>query len=51
MVTYRDEEGSVVEKYEGTWFEGRMHGTGKYTYADGGVYEGTRGDTRGRGAR
>jgi len=30
----------VVEKYEGDWFEGKMHGHGRYVYADSGVYQG-----------
>jgi hypothetical protein len=25
-VTYRGQDGSIVEKYEGDWYEGRMHG-------------------------
>uniref|UniRef100_A0A0G4H3Z3 MORN repeat-containing protein 5 n=1 Tax=Chromera velia CCMP2878 TaxID=1169474 RepID=A0A0G4H3Z3_9ALVE len=40
-VTYVSAKGSVVEeKYEGDWVNGKMHGHGKYIYADGGVYEG-----------
>ena len=30
----------VVERYEGQWNAGKMHGFGKYLYADGGLYEG-----------
>ena len=30
----------MVEKYEGDWYDGKMHGYGRYYYADGGVYEG-----------
>merc|ERR1719284_2219251 len=40
VVTYVSARGSVVEKFEGDWVNGKMHGHGKYQYADGGVYEG-----------
>ncbi|TYZ69179.1 hypothetical protein PybrP1_006161 [[Pythium] brassicae (nom. inval.)] len=30
-----------VSVYDGSWKDGRMHGEGKYTRADGGFYEGT----------
>jgi hypothetical protein len=45
-------EGEVVEKYEGQWVAGKMHGWGKYHYADGGVYEGEwfEGKMHGRGS-
>lgn len=90
-VTYRDQDGNVVEKYEvrllvrrcqpalchcrrrcrrrphahlhrpdswrsavwqGDWYEGKMHGMGRYVYADGGVFEGQWADSKmsGKGA-
>ncbi len=30
-----DQDGNVAEEYEGDWCEGRMHGFGRYVYADG----------------
>ena len=39
-VTYRGQDGNVVEKFEGDWSDGKMHGYGRYVYADSGVYEG-----------
>ena len=40
VVKYVADDGSVCEKFEGEWHAGKMHGFGKYQYADGGVYEG-----------
>jgi hypothetical protein len=31
----------IIEKYEGEWFEGKMHGKGIYCYNDGSIYDGT----------
>lgn len=39
-MTYAASDGCAAEKYEGDWSDGKMHGYGKYLYADGGVYEG-----------
>jgi hypothetical protein len=30
-----DPDSKIVEKYEGEWQEGRMHGRGIYHYSDG----------------
>lgn len=38
--TSQEEESILVERYEGEWFEGKMHGKGIYQYSDGSVYEG-----------
>lgn len=40
MMTYCAEDGQTKEKYEGDWFEDKMHGKGKYWYADGSLYDG-----------
>ena len=37
-MTYAAVDGGAAEKYEGDWSDGKMHGYGKYFYADGGVY-------------
>lgn len=39
-VTYAAPDGGIAEKFEGDWSDGKMHGFGKYLYADGGVFEG-----------
>lgn len=31
----------AVEKYEGDWVDGKMHGRGTYYYSDGSVYDGS----------
>lgn len=36
-----DPDSKIVEKYEGEWIDGKMHGRGIYYYADGTIYDGT----------
>ena len=36
-----DPDSKIIEKYEGEWVDGKMHGRGIYYYADGTVYDGT----------
>ena len=42
-MTYSSEastSGSVQEKYDGEWVDGKMQGRGIYLYSDGSIYDG-----------